>query len=162
MPAPSQSSDAMFERELELEERELARLLELLSDEQRVLTMHDDDQLLAIAAEKSKHLSALERLGRRRSEFLARQGLRADADGMLDWLAAHPERGLAARAWRHLQENTRLARQVNEINGALIADRQQRYHRRIALFNAIASNDPTYSPDGFTRPTAPQRSLGEA
>lgn len=162
MRAPPQASDAIFEREIELEERELSRLLELLADEQRVLSRNDDERLLAIAAEKAKHLASLEHLGRRRSEFLARCGLRADADGMLDWLAAHPERELAARAWRRLEDNTHLAREANDINGGLIADRMQRFQRRLAFFNALASNDSTYSPDGFTRAPPPQRTLGEA
>jgi flagellar biosynthesis/type III secretory pathway chaperone len=162
MVSTPRAEDALFEREIELEERELARLLELLADEQRVLTRQDDDRLIAIAAEKAKHLDSLERLGRRRNDYLKRCGMRADGDGMLDWLSARPERDLAARAWTRLEENTRRAREANRINGALISDRMQSFQRRLAFFNAVACNDPTYSPDGFTRPSPPRRILSEA
>ncbi|HUN69897.1 MAG TPA: flagellar protein FlgN [Burkholderiales bacterium] len=156
------AEDRLFEREIELEERELARLVELLADEQRVLARHEDELLLGIAAEKAKHLASLERLSARRNQFLKRNGLRADHDGMLAWTAAHPERPSAARGWARIEELARAARDCNDINGSLIAAELQRFQRQLAFLNAAASNDATYSPGGYTCAAAPQRTLGEA
>jgi len=156
------AEDRVFEREIELEERELARLVELLADEQRVLARRDDELLLGIAAEKSKQLASLERLSARRNQFLKRHGLRADHEGMLAWTAAHPERADAARAWSRVEDLARAARETNDVNGGLIADELQRFQRRLAFLNAAASNDATYTPGGYTRPIPPQRTLGEA
>ena len=152
----------LFERELALEEREMARLLELLDDERSVLTRHEDELLLGIAAEKSKHLASLERYAERRSRFLADQGYSPDHTGMLEWLAAHPDCATCAQAWGRLEHSTRAAREINEVNGDLIAGQVQRFQRQLGFLNAMASNDPTYSPDGYSMPRAPQRTFGEA
>jgi flagellar biosynthesis/type III secretory pathway chaperone len=162
MAAEPAADERVFERDIELEERELARLVDLLADERRVLTQRDDELLLGIAAEKSKQLSSLERLSARRNQYLKSRGLRPDNEGMLAWTAAHPERGAAARSWARVEELARAARATNESNGGLIADELQRFQRRLAFLNAAASNDATYTPGGYTRPVPPQRSLGEA
>jgi flagellar biosynthesis/type III secretory pathway chaperone len=156
------AEEQLFEREIELEERELSRLVELLADEQRVLTRHDDQLLLNIAAEKAKHLASLERLSARRNQFLKRHGLRPDHDGMLAWTAAHPARASAARCWASIEDLARAARDSNQVNGGLIAGELQRFQRRLAFLNAAASNDATYTPGGYARPLPPQRTLGEA
>ena len=156
------AEDRVFERELELEERELARLVELLADEQRVLARRDDELLLGIAAEKAQHLTSLERLSARRRQFLGHRGLRGDHEGMLAWIAAHPERTGAARAWSRVEDLARTARATNDLNGALIADELQRFQSRLSFLGAAASNDATYTPGGYTRPVPPQRTLGEA
>jgi flagella synthesis protein FlgN len=160
-PGPA-AEDRVFEREIELEERELSRLVDLLADEQRVLTRRDDELLLGIAAEKAKQLSSLERLAARRNQFLKQRGLRPDHAGMLAWTASHPERAGAARAWARVEDLARTARDSNDVNGGLIADELQRFNRRLSFLNAAASNDATYTPGGYTRPIPPQRTLGEA
>lgn len=152
----------LFERELEIEARETQRLSDLLVEEQRVLTGRDHELLLGIAAEKSQHIAALERLAERRTAFLRRNGLHPGREGMLDWLTTHPERETAARAWLRIQELAGSAREANEINGGLLSLELQRLQRRLAFLHAHASNDPTYTPDGYTQTSPPWRSLGEA
>lgn len=157
------AEDIVFEREIELEERELARLVDLLADEQRVLARREGELLLGIAAEKAKRLASLERLSARRNQFLKRRGLGADHKGMLAWMSTHPERHGAERAWSRVEELARMARATNDVNGALIADELQRFQQRLAFLNAAASNDASYyTPGGYTLPLPPQRTLGEA
>lgn len=152
----------LFERELALEANEAECLERLLANEQSLLVGHRHDMLLGIAAQKAHHVASLERLAARRGEHLSRAGLSGDADGMLDWLAAHPERESAAESWSRIQRHAHSAREANEINGALVAAELQRFQRRLAFLSAAASNDPTYAPDGYTRAIPPQRTLGEA
>ena len=165
MQLDAEAASRLFEAEIELESRELARLLELLEDEQRVLTQHEDDLLLGLAAQKAHRIEALARLEQRRHGFLREQGFSADGEGMLAWLTQHPQFEAAERGWHRIQALAQAAREINDINGGLIDAQMQRFHARLAFLGAAASNDPAYgpyTPDGYAAAAAPQHSFGEA
>jgi flagellar biosynthesis/type III secretory pathway chaperone len=166
MQTDADAAARLFEAEIELESRELARLLELLEDEQRVLTQHEDELLLGLAAQKAHRIEALARLEQRRHGFLREHGYTPDGEGMLAWLSQHPQHEAAERGWHRIQALAQAAREVNDINGGLIDSQMQRFRSRLAFLGAAASNDPSfgpYTPDGYAGAAAvPQRSFGEA
>jgi flagellar biosynthesis/type III secretory pathway chaperone len=166
MHIDAEAAARLFEAEIELESRELARLLELLEDEQRVLTQHEDELLQGLAAQKAQRIAAVARLEQRRHSFLLEQGYSPDAEGMLAWLSQHPLCEAAERCWHRIQALAQAAREVNEINGGLIDSQMQRFRNRLAFIGAAASNDPSfgpYTPDGYAgAAAAAQRSFGEA
>jgi flagellar biosynthesis/type III secretory pathway chaperone len=119
---------------LHREPHPLDRLVDVLERERAALVAGADDAIERLAHEKEAAAVALARI--------------CDA-GPLEALPA----ALRARA--------RLARDLNESNGRLIALRGRHLSARLA---ALAASVPsaTYGPDGGARPGAPPRSFASA
>ncbi|MDP1672441.1 MAG: flagellar protein FlgN [Burkholderiales bacterium] len=137
--------------------------LELLQLEQECLLTGDADAIGAHIENKSACLRKLAGYAERRCRFLLGQQLSPDRPGMEQWLAnAGESAAIAAAEWQQLLEATRLAREVNETNGSLIAVRIQSNQQALAVLTAAASGAGLYGRDGQASGNRDSRRLGAA
>lgn len=73
-------------------------------------------------------------LATQRNVLLAGQGLAGDRPGVEAWCAGHPEKKVVAAAWAGILELAREAKELNRLNGELIALRMQHNARALEAF----------------------------
>lgn len=134
----------LLAREAEL----VAEFIAALSDEQRALSQGDIDPLAAINARKSALAEKLNTLEAERDATLAAGGFEAGRSGMARWLASHDRESSAAAQWGQLLKLAAEARNLNNLNGQLIALRLQATGEAIATLTARAEQNALYGPDG--------------
>jgi flagella synthesis protein FlgN len=142
------------------EAAQLRDFLVLLEKEQQALAGGDLEKLLPLAAEKNRSFAALSQLGEARGRALMAAGLAASRQGMESWLAQHPDAGKARRDWQAFLDLADRARNLNQINGGLIAARLAHNQQALATLMAAANQAALYGPDGQARPLGSGRSLG--
>ena len=141
------------------EEAEALRLfVDLLKREQRLLAEGNVDSLVALAEKKSDFAETLGNLSCRREAALAAEGI---AGGMGVWLAKPGNQRHEAK-WRELLDSARVAKNLNETNGKLIALRLGHNQQALNALLAAADLAMTYGPDGQQRPPGGGRTLGSA
>lgn len=108
-------------RELALVESFLA----VIRSEHEALKAGTADELPALGAAKMAAVEELNQISQERNALLQADGCAPDRGGMGEWLARHPGQRLAGEHWQRLLAAAAEARQLNEINGQLIAARLQ-------------------------------------
>ena len=153
-----------FTADLCAERATYQKLLSLLELEQTYLANGDAESLHAVAREKSDSVLELLRLGERRSDYLRAHALTADRTGMEQWLRDNggAERDLLHAAWSELIEAAQQARELNEINGALITSRLVHNQQALESLRGILTPARTYGPDGHTESASLASHLGTA
>jgi flagellar biosynthesis protein FlgN len=136
--------------------------LELLQREQECLLTGDADAIGAHIENKSACLRKLAGYAERRRRFLLAKQLSPDRPGMERWITDAGESAGIAAEWQQLLEATRLAREVNDTNGSLIAARLQSNQQALAVLTAAASGASLYGRDGQTSGNWDSRRLGAA
>jgi flagella synthesis protein FlgN len=145
---------------LQEEQRLMSYMLTLLKKEQASLVDAHADGVAEVTQHKSDVVSQLAALARQRHAALASAGFAAAESGMEPWLAAHG--GPADRAtWDQLLDCTRSAKELNRVNGMLVA--RQLAHNQTIL-NAMrtpagsgSADAGLYGPGGKTAGFGPSR-----
>ena len=138
----------------------LGAFVALLGDEQRLLIGGDADGLPMLVERKNVLAATLARLAGERAAQLRAAGYPEDGSGMVRWLAEDPA---GRAAWERLLPLAARARELNELNGKLIADRLQRNQQALeALLPASRTQAALYGPDGQSSIPGGGRSLGSA
>jgi flagella synthesis protein FlgN len=128
---------------LQDEQQLMSYMLTLLKKEQASLVDAHADGVAEVTQHKSDVVSQLAALARLRHGALASAGFEAGEDGMEPWLAA--SNNAAARAgWDQLLELARDAKELNRVNGMLVA--RQLAHNQ-AVLNAMRTPAATGSPE---------------
>ena len=112
MPSPSTT--------LRDEYDSMTSLLDLLKQEQQCLVSADTDGLTAITPRKSELITRMAALASQRHQSLALSGHLANDGGMDAWLPAGGD-AAASSLWQELLAHTRSAKELNRVNGMLIA-----------------------------------------
>lgn len=138
----------------------LGGFVALLEEEQRLLIDGGVDALPSLVERKNALAATLARLAGERAARLRAAGFPEDAKGMEGWLVAD---AAGRAAWQRLLPLASRARELNELNGRLIADRLQRNQSALeALLPASRTQAALYGPDGQTSVPGAGRSLGSA
>jgi flagella synthesis protein FlgN len=140
----------------------LQDFIAVLSEEQAALAEDRLDDLMPLANRKSD-LSA--RLADTDDQRLKSIGLGAGDDpikAMSVWLQAHPDTGDLASAWQAVLDLAAKARDLNTLNGKLIAQRMHHNQQALAILMAARDAAALYGPDGQPRLGGTGRSLGSA
>ena len=136
---------------IEAEREALGRLTELLRDEQRALVTGDLEKLASYADPKAKLLFELSRCADERAHLLRTHGYAADAAGMDNLLRKLGDDTAAVVSdWQRLLDDSKLARQLNETNGTLIAARMRGTQQALGVLLRAARIPGTYAADGTT------------
>ena len=142
---------------LRLERDAVKAFVEILRREQDALIQGQGEDLDSIASSKERMVKQLADFGERRNRYLASQGLARDAKGMDAWLSARPvntasaERPEASTAvWSDLLRLARIAQQLNQTNGAIIATRLQNCQRAFVALQGATGTTTLYGPKGQT------------
>jgi flagella synthesis protein FlgN len=128
----------------------ISSLVELMKQEQRHLVGIDIDGLLDLTPQKSQLIQDMAALSAQRHRALGALGMAADETGMQAWLTTA---GADAQAqWQHLLECTAEAKELNRVNGMLIA--KQMAHTQTILqamrTPTAAADNSVYGPNGQT------------
>lgn len=120
----------------------------VLKKEQKALAQGNTDALPTLVEEKNVLGGQLATLATQRNVLLAGQGLAGDRPGIEAWCARHLEEKGVAAVWTQVLELAREAKELNRLNGELIALRMQ--HNARALEALRSGNNPLdlYGPDG--------------
>jgi flagella synthesis protein FlgN len=145
---------------LQQEAAQVRGFLDLLQREQQALVAGEVEGLMALAAQKSETIARLASLAEARNRALAAESLAADRAGVEVWLERNPAQAGARRSWQELLAITVQARNLNELNGKLIAARLASNQQALAALFSAASQAALYGPDGQARPVGSGRSLG--
>lgn len=136
----------LFLREAGLVEEFIA----VLKEEQEALKRGDVSVLAAINARKSSLVAGLNEAEGGRNAILKPAGCSADRAGMRAWLAKNPSDRAAVREWGKLMKLAAEAKEINRLNGQLIALRLQATNQALSALARRSQRSALYGPDGQT------------
>ena len=139
-----------FAASLQLERAAAETFLRILQTEQDSLVQGDSERLEVLARDKTEMVRQLVKLDERRNRYLVSQTLTPDRKGMEAWLVASPDKKAATVVWRDLLRLAQAARQLNYINGQVIAARLQHNQQTFAALQGAAGHPSLYNPHGQT------------
>lgn len=119
----------------------------LLGSEQQALQDGNLEALPGLTEQKSAAVGQLARLGQLRNQLLQRTGLPVDQAGLRAW--AGSDAGRSALIDRILTLAAE-ARELNRLNGALIATRLQQTQGALDILMRSQTGGGLYGPDGQT------------
>ena len=140
----------------------LDEFVQLLETEQEALAAGEIDRLLPLAEQKNLSAGRLADMARQRNQALGAAALAADRVGMDAWLARHPGAAAVRRDWERLLGAAARARNLNELNGRLIAERVRHNQQALAALMAAGEQAALYGPDGQQRISGAGSTLGRA
>lgn len=148
---------------LEHESRHLAQLIDLLKEERKDLVDATSDRIGVIAGEKMHRIQALDNYAARRGVLLNQLGCAPNAEGMQQVIDRAGSLAKSLRKlWQTVGERATAARDINDLNGALIRARLHSVQGRLSeLHRAAQQGDGLYGSDGLARAAALSRPLGE-
>lgn len=141
-------ADATLLQMLTAEARCVGQFVDLLKDEQKSLAKGASDDLPALAERKAKLVPVLGDFARQRNEVLEKEGFVADRPGIDAWCAKHPKDKATALAWAKIIALASEARELNRVNGELIALRMQYNAKALEALRGGANPLDLYGPDG--------------
>lgn len=139
----------------------LHTLIALMKQEQGFLVSADTDGLNGLMQQKSQSIEQMTQLARQRHALLGAAGCAAADNGMDAWLAAADD-GSATLAWQQMLALAREAKELNRLNGMLIARQMANNEALIDAMRAPAGASDAaavYGPKGQTSPGATTRRL---
>lgn len=126
----------------------MVAFIKLLTREQHALTDGDTEALGPIGEEKAALVDRLNLYGEQRNKQLAAAGLGADRLGMEAWLAANPKDAAVRQQWARLKACVNEARELNLLNGKLIALRLQANQQVLGALLSTQNQNNLYGRDG--------------
>ena len=136
----------------------LDSLVELLKQEQQMLVSADTDALSELTPRKDQAIAQLAALSKQRHQHLGDAGFAAREAGMEAWLDSCKD-AAASAAWQQVLDRTRVAKELNRVNGMLIT--KHLTHNQ-SLINAMrtpagGADAGVYGPSGQSAPSGPSR-----
>lgn len=133
--------------------------VDLLQQEQGLLTENSIDQLQHLAEKKSAHAVSLNELNEVCRRLLGKVIPVPDNAGIAAWLQANCKQGLVF--WQEIRVLTEQARQINQINGELIQMKQRLNQQLLTALTRAVNQANVYGSDGQTNfSSGSGRSLG--
>lgn len=124
------------------------RFVQLLQSEQGMLQAAATDELGLIASEKAALAERLARLGAARNQLLSQAGFGIDREGLNAWAARAGDQAAAVCA--RLLALAADARELNRLNGQLIALRLNNTQAALAALTPEHQRNTLYGRDGQT------------
>lgn len=146
MNAPTPTLKALLEGETAL----MARFIALLEREQTALKVGDTEVLEGLGAEKVALVGELNQVGEARNRLLSAAGLGQDRVGVEAWMARNPKDFAVQQLWSRLKSSVVEAKELNLLNGKLIALRLQHNQQALGalLSSSTSPQNNLYGPDG--------------
>ena len=147
LSAPNAASTHM-QLALKAESEAVQQFVDLLELEQSALTLGETDALPDYAEKKITLAVHLSRLAAERNDVLTKQGFGTDKSGIEDWLAKHPIENNSHQVWLNILASASKARDLNRLNGELIALRMQYNEKALEALRGGNRCLDLYGPDG--------------
>lgn len=135
----------------------LSDLLTLLGREQKHLLKADVDAIQVVLEEKSLLLQQLNLAAKQRYDALAAHGYEANEAGMEAWVQ-HEAKPAISASWTNFQKSLNEAKEMNRLNGLLIAKNFSRNQELLNLLQGNSGADAVYGKDGQSKTQSPARS----
>jgi flagellar biosynthesis protein FlgN len=152
--------DADFSALIATEAQAVADFIDLLEEEHRLLTENARERLEALTQRKLVCLKTLESVAHRRSEWLGRNGLGGEAEGVHSMLARlEASDSSVIDAWRGLMALAAKARAINQRNGALIQSKMHLSAQYLEILRNAGNRLAVYGADGKTQASSSARPI---
>jgi flagella synthesis protein FlgN len=126
-------------------------LADVLRREQAALIAAEIDALPALTTEKAQLVARIAVLANARYQALAAAGFADEEEGMKAWVGTPTCPAAAAASWNALLDAARSAKELNRVNGLLIAKHLGRNQASINVLQQGSRQGPTlYGPNGQT------------
>jgi flagella synthesis protein FlgN len=126
-------------------------LADVLRREQAALIAAEIDALPALTTEKAQLVARIAVLANARYQALAAAGFADEEEGMKAWVGTPTCPAAAAASWNALLHAARSAKELNRVNGLLIAKHLGRNQASINVLQQGSRQGPTlYGPNGQT------------
>jgi flagellar biosynthesis protein FlgN len=140
------------------ENQTVARLLQLLEQEQQQLIGANIDDLTVLMEEKAQIVIKMAELAKQRYRTLGEAGFEPQESGMQAWIDA--SKSIAAgKSWTALLELARNAKELNRINGMLIGKHMVRNQNALNVLQGGSQAGSFYGPNGQSTIKPGSRSL---
>lgn len=120
----------------------------LLHQEQDAIKCRDAQKLHTAISEKTALLESLNRLEATRNVLLSRDGYGTDRSGVEAWLASHDSTGKNRKLWSELLGQAKQAKDLNDLNGRLIAIHLQATQEVLAAISPPKIQTTLYGANG--------------
>jgi flagellar biosynthesis protein FlgN len=140
------------------EQDALKTLLCRLHDEQVVLSGAAVDDLFDLTTQKAAIVTRMVELASARHRSLAAEGFASDEVGMRAWLDKHRVPSLV-QVWTETLLLVQSAKELNRVNGVLIAKRLSRTQQTLSLLRAEPVPGMIYGADGQPKVVPTMRGL---
>jgi len=148
LPATATSVPSQLLQVLLSESEAVQRFTELLLREQDALKSAQTDELPTFAENKTQLAQALNQLSAQRNSVLAASGFASDRAGIEAWCAKHASEKRVAEVWEAILTLAREARELNRLNGELIAIQLQYNAKALDALRGGDSALKLYGRDG--------------
>lgn len=151
---------ALLVKALDEEKQVLLKFVAILEEEQKILIQGGKDELPPITKTKTQLTDSLTSAGESRAAAFAAAGVPVDKEGFSTWLQKAPVK--FREQWAAFIALAGTAKNLNDINGRLVAERLSNNQQAIQVLMAAANRPATYGPDGQTNALGSGRTLGSA
>lgn len=148
----------VVERELE----QIEQFLAVLKQEQEALRVGEIAPMPEINQQKTALAESLAQLGEERRALLSEAGCEGDRKGTSRWIDEFAPATPLAYTWSKLLAVANDARQVNALNGQLIAMRLAHANQALEVLTHSAHRPTLYGPDGQTASQSGRRIIDAA
>lgn len=135
-------------------------LLQLLQQEQATLIEATIDGLTELTRVKASHITELSILAKQRYAALGANSFELNEAGMRKWIVAQPEHGVVRALWNALLHKASEAKELNRINGMLVARHLLRNQTELNILQGKPQNSSFYGPNGQSTAKGLGRGLG--
>jgi flagella synthesis protein FlgN len=133
---------------LDEEQQAANSLLQLLTREQSCLVESDVDGLSRLTEEKAHAALRMTEMAKQRHRKLAEAGYDASETGMQAWLDTPAATAADSEAWNGLITLAKSAKEMNRVNGMLIAQHMARNQSALNVLQGNAQGGSIYGPNG--------------
>lgn len=144
---PSAATLSRLAQQISEEAEGVVAFIAVLADEQKSLQDGDIETLAPHAEKKAQLLLRLGQVAEQRNRLLADAGWPADKAGMERWASTSEA---ATQAYQRLLGLAAEARELNRLNGQLIAMHLQRTQSALAILTHSQAGSGLYGPNGQT------------
>lgn len=142
-PASSELLTALSDEKLAVQ-----AFVDLLQQEQRLLTENSTDELQLLAEQKSAHVQHLNELTENTMRVLAKYIEQPDHARIVSWLAANDIACLSL--WQDIYHLAGQSRELNRVNGELIQMKLRHNQQSLTALTSAVAKTNVYGPDGQT------------
>lgn len=126
----------------------LRRFIEVLREEQSLLTSGQTDALAEVGATKLDLVEKLNASEQARFRLLGLTPAQSSRQDMAEWLRRNPAESAARQSWEQLITLAREAREIHAMNGELIAMHLARTSEALDILTQRQSEASLYGSDG--------------
>lgn len=138
------------------------KLLVILEQENTALQTPNSNQLTTLADDKQQLLKQLEIELTAQDQLLTSKGLQAGKVGIEKIIQHIGDNSSVAHQWKELQTLTHACKDLNEVNGGIVAATRRHIEQSLDILRGSTGTDRLYGAQGKTRSAGQSNVIGKA